>query len=81
MIHITIKIMTARVNKLTVILTDSIRVDDVQPLIDAISMLNRVASVELGDSSDIGIESMVEMRYQSSLMRQLYEFAKEFKID
>lgn len=73
--------MTDRVNKLTVVLTDSFRVDDILYLTKAISMLNGVAAVEVGDPNDIGIEGLVESRYRSSLLIQLHEFAKTFKIE
>lgn len=64
--------MTDRVKGLTVVLEENIRVDDIEPLVDAIRLMRGVQSVHLQISE--GGDFIVECRVRDNLRRKMYEF-------
>jgi hypothetical protein len=67
--------MTDRVRTLTVILEAEFRVDSLQPLAEAISMLVGVREVRLGEVTDAN-EYAYGMQLKDELRRKLYEVLK-----
>lgn len=67
--------MTDRVQTLTVILDDDYRTDDVQMIVDAISMLKGVAGVELGSPVDMN-DHLARERALMEIRSELAEFLK-----
>lgn len=67
--------MTDKVKGFVVVLDKDMRIDDVQHIKDAISMIKGVAIVE---EAVAGAEdSITEMRVKSQLRGDLYDFIKE----
>lgn len=68
--------MTDRVRTLTVVLDQDIRTDDVQVIVDAISMLRYVSSVKLG--APVGPEQFVaRMAVRSEVAAKLHDAIDE----
>ena len=67
--------MTDRIKGFTVTLTDDIRIDDVQPLLDAVKMLKGVASVDVSvtNMDDHMNRQMISMEMKT----KIYEVLKE----
>jgi len=61
--------MTDRIKGFTVTLTDDIRIDDVQPLLDAVKMLKGVASVDVSvtNMDDHMNRQMISMEFKTKL--------------
>jgi hypothetical protein len=67
--------MTDRIKGFVVTLTDDIRIDDVQPLLDAVKMLKGVASV---DTSVTDMDDHMNRRVIAMEMKtKIYEVLKE----
>jgi hypothetical protein len=67
--------MTDRVKGLVVTFDRDIRVDDIEAIVNAISMIKGVAGVEpsIADTSD----QMARMRVRSELLDKFFKFIKE----
>lgn len=69
--------MTDRIKGFVVTLTDDIRIDDVQPLLDAVKMLKGVASV---DTSVTNIDDHMNRQVvYMDVKKKLYEVLKDLK--
>lgn len=75
LLNIKINNMTDRVKGFVVTLEKDIRIDDVQPIMDAIKMVKGVVAVEpsISDSNDIIIESRVRV----DLCNKLADFIRQ----
>ena len=62
--------MTDRIHSVTVALTKNIRIDDAQPILDAIGMIKGVLNVapNIADSSDWVIRQRVESEIRSRIL-------------
>lgn len=71
--------MTDRVQSLTVMLDGPIRTDDVQAIVDAISMVKGVAKVELGEVMD-PVAYFARQQASMDLANRIHDLLRDFAL-